>query len=527
MLSRRFDVALSFSGHDREIAYALAGDLAKRRLSVFFDEWFGPGRSDGGDADLPVPEIGLTARVFVPLLSQAYVAGPARSRAFRAALARESAEERGRVLPVRLDSGAIPGGEAGEAAVSCRPECAPELAERIERRVQLESVRSRAVAEAMLPEDRQRHVLRQFVATIPRKPVEIGRYGIVEAMNEAARVPRCEYRTRIAVEVRKHLIAEHDFGLGWPYDIWHDDGAVFLSTLPNFSLPHQTLEFVTDAGRSVWTLKSVWMAPDDQGYGKIDYRLWQPSVAMRTADRVVPCLEREVAIRLLEQAGCGFGFPLTSGEPEAKKFCGWLEQLPPYDYLEWGRDPRLVGGRLGPAQYVLHDSSKIAVYTLLLLGRWSAAAFHALRESLEIHLPNRYRITVPGQGRVRVTVFLADARRQETGRAFLGVRRLFAAVGRMYAALRGLPVLPATGSAALPPLIDELRARFDLVCEDLRDADELPVADRADPGFDSAQLKKLSDTSEGRSLGFSGEAVLDLDSLITHRDIVRFIQRHE
>jgi hypothetical protein len=526
MLSRKFHVTLSFSGQDRDSAYRLARELAKRRLSVFCDEWFGPGGWDDGKSGPPAPEIDLTARVFVPLLSGPYLAGPLRNPAFQAALAAASADEQGRVILVRLAGAAVPGRWASGAASLDSPETVASLADRIEQRVQHDVARPRPAPGPALPTLRPRHVLGQFVAKPPRKPVEISRYGIVQLLHDVAGVPHSAFRVRMAVEVRKHLVGEHDFGLGWPYDLWAGNGSVFLSTLPDFSLPQQTLEFVADGGRSLFTLKSVWTA-GDAAYGRIDYRLWQPSVAMRTADRVVPCLEREVTLRLLEQTGRAFGFPLTSGEPAANKLCGWIEQLPPYEFLEWGRDPRLVAGRLGPAHHILHDSSKLAVYTLALLGRWSAAAFRELGEALAVNLPNRHRIDVLGQGRVRVTVFLADAKRQETGRAFLGVRRTFAAVARMYAALRELPVLPASGTAALPRLDDGLRLQFDRVCDDLRGGDELPVADRSDPGFDAAPLKRLSDTPEGRSLGFSDEAVLDLDTLVTHRDIVRFVQRHE
>lgn len=55
----------------------------------------------------------------------------------------------------------------------------------------------------------------------------------------------------------------------------------------------------------------------------------------------------------------------------------------------------------------------------------------------------------------------------------------------------------------------------------------MEVVGASEPDFDDAPIKRLSETAVGRSLGFSQEPDLDLDTLITHRDIVQFVQRHE
>jgi len=508
MLSRTFDVTLSFCGNDRSSAYDLAYELSRLGLTVFYDERFQSGNPEAA-GDNTAPDLDLTSTVFVPLISKAYVTSVGRNQELQAALDDPQWKNGGRVLPVALGEDHTPG----------------DLAKRIE--IQVGSTAGKSPpAEAAVREDPGQHVLAFFAPTPPHKSVEVARYGVVHLMKQCAEAPVPAVRLRGAIEVAKSLFADHNFRTGWPYDIWRRDDSIFLSALPNFSSAHRTLEFVLNAEGSRARLRAVW-TPSDERYGKIDYHIWQPSVATLTADRVVPCLEREVTLRLLEQAGTEFGFPVTAGEREPKRLCGWIEQLPPYDFMEWGRDPRLVSGRLGPGQYLLHTPSGIAVYSLLLVGRWSAAAFRTLSEALTVNLPNRHRIDVLGQGRVRLAVFLGDARGQDRGRAFLAHRRVFAAVARMYAALRELPVPPPDGSVALPRLDDRTTSRFDRVCEDFGEGDTIALTSTAGPGNETAPFNKLGETPEGHSLGFASEPGLDLDSLVTHRDIVRFVQRHE
>lgn len=525
MLSRKFDVTLSFCGEDRSAAYQLADSLTKRGLTIFFDEWFyseGSARSDG----LPSQDWEVTASVVVPLISKSYVNGPYELPAIPSQSASLTSEEKQRVLPVCLDETSLPADHGADVFPGYNGKNASEIAALIENRVIQSVKQQKPPVEPVAPDQNDYHVLKQFSPAKPGKPVEISRFGIVHLMTEQAKVPPSGFRVRIAMELVKYLSVEHDISLGWPYDIWHHDGSIFLSVLPNFSLPHQTLEFTVPEKGSVVRLKSIWSTRDER-YRKIDYQIWQPSVAKLTADRVVPCLEREGAIRILERLGAEFGFPLTSGENDAKKLCGWIEQLPQYECMEWGRDPRLVAGCLGPMHYAWHEPSGIAILTLMLFGRWSAMALRALNEALEINLPSRHRIAVLGQGRIRIAVFLADAAKRDRGRAFLAQRRMFAAVARMYAALRELPVPPPDGSVALPQIDEETKTRFDFVCDSILKGDEMEVVGASEPDFDDAPIKRLSETAVGRSLGFSQEPDLDLDTLITHRDIVQFVQRHE
>ncbi len=521
MLSRKFDIALSFAAEDRQRAVCLSHALARRGLTVVDDEWFG-GETGINGFRPETPRVYLSARIFVPLLSGRHVA--VRHPAFKSALTRDAARHRCRVLPVALEEGVELLVGANNRPLPYDPARTAQLADVIRGEADLETMPPPPIdAEPAVDE---RSILNTFVANTPRKPVAVDRYGIIRLLADEARAPFSEFRVRVAIEVAKYLRVEHAIKLGWPYDIWHRDGAVFLSTLPGFSMPYQTFEFVPENGGSAMRLKSIWTSEEAQ-YGRLDFHLWQSSVAELTANRVVPCLEREVTLRMLEQAGCAFGFPLTEGETEPRALCGWIGQLPSYDRTEWGCDPRLVAGKLGPAHCLAHRASAIAVYTLLLVGRWSAAAFAALEDALSINLPGRYRISVPGQGRTGLTVFLAETEKPDRGEAFLAQRRAFAALARMYAAMRGLPVPPADGSAALPPPAGEVAARFDDAVADLAGGDELPVATVGAADFETAPLRKLSDTVAGRALGFTQEPVLDLDSLITHRDILRHIQCHE
>ena len=103
-----FDVALSFSGANRESAREIALALRERGLTVFFDEWF---KADTWGKDL-VPFLrGVyeRARYCLPLLSKDYVTASFAKHELHVMLERELLTNSGSLLPVRLDDAEIPG----------------------------------------------------------------------------------------------------------------------------------------------------------------------------------------------------------------------------------------------------------------------------------------------------------------------------------------------------------------------------------------------------------------------------------
>ncbi len=252
MLSRTFDVTLSFCGKDRNSAYDLAHELTRLGLTVFYDEWFESDSSTGVD-DEPPSDMNLTSTVLVPLISKPDVTSPDRNSHIQAAPANRQSDNGGRVFPIDLGRSLFTG----------------DLAKQIEDRVGLLAGQVGAVDPGPRETENHHVVLEAFTPAPPQKSVELARYGIVHLMKQCAEASDPAVRLRGAVEVAKSLFAEHEFRIGWPYDIWQWNGSIYLSALPDFSSPHRTLEFVLDTDGSRARLKAVWTSTDAR-YGKVD-----------------------------------------------------------------------------------------------------------------------------------------------------------------------------------------------------------------------------------------------------------------
>jgi hypothetical protein len=107
--ARRYDVALSFAGEDREFARRVADLLSSEQVSVFFDEselvnlW-------GKDLAVELAEIyGKQADFVILFVSKAYVTKAWPQHEFRNSLAAAIGSAGERILPVRLDDSELPG----------------------------------------------------------------------------------------------------------------------------------------------------------------------------------------------------------------------------------------------------------------------------------------------------------------------------------------------------------------------------------------------------------------------------------
>lgn len=107
--ARRYDVAISFAGEDRDTAREFARLLTKAKYSVFFDE-FAQAELLGEDLTSKLQEIySKDARHCVMLISRHYAKKPWTVHERRSALSRALTERRAYVLPVRLYDTPLPG----------------------------------------------------------------------------------------------------------------------------------------------------------------------------------------------------------------------------------------------------------------------------------------------------------------------------------------------------------------------------------------------------------------------------------
>jgi hypothetical protein len=332
----------------------------------------------------------------------------------------------------------------------------------------------------------------------------------------------------LARELVIYLNYRHQAQLGIPYGAWRENNKVYLSTLPDFNPPQRTLEFTLNQS-GVLGLTAVWNTTDER-YAAISSEAWQSAVKGLTADRADLDLDREVAIKILEDRRADFGFPIVPVGSAPEKLCAWIAEEPPSDFLNWSREPRLVAGKIGIWQVAYHRPSGVGILQFSIHGRWSSLAFQAFMEALRVYLPTRHRNYRIGQGNLRITVFLCEVPDgeshwddQEFDLWLIAVDRIYAAIARLMAATRGLPLKPPQDESALPPLSLGDRSLFDCATSAQGGSEYTELTDQAKINFMRADWIKL----RHRFSGVKEPGKFDLKTVVTPSDIVGFVENHE
>jgi hypothetical protein len=339
-----------------------------------------------------------------------------------------------------------------------------------------------------------------------------------------------EMRARLASELVIYLNWRQDAKLGIPYGAWKTGNRFLLSTLPSIYASQRTLEFETDEGSNKLNLLSEWSSSDER-YAKFNYWEWQPAAEGLTADRSVVELDREVAILILEKKQAAFGFPIVPLGNQPEKFCNWLAEDPPEDYLDWGRDPRLVPDGIGPWEAVEHTPTGVGPFVFILKGRWSAAAFRALIEGMGLMLPTRHRFKVVSHGAFRVSVFLyaippnSDDQVEYVRNA---THRTYASVARMVAAGRQLPVPAPENRSVLPKISEYYSSLFREADSALGDREFPETVDASDPDFYEAVWIKIRHSMNADRVGLLyTPQPFDFGDTVLLGDINHYLKEHE
>lgn len=473
-----FDVALSFAADDRAAARDTATALLEHNLTVFYDEWL-QARIVGRDLLELLREVYLKARLCVPFISASYLRGKYPKVEFQAILERETLRAPGALFPVYLEKVTAPALSETVAYVDYHRYGAKGLAALIAERL---AVAPAAPLPAAQParsarEIRPRAVLHTHARQLPEETYSIAHPDLVKLVTDESQFASVEMRARAARELGRYINVRHAGGLGFAYGAWREDDRLLVSALPSLNAAQKTLEFRVDPDGAAFHLESVWSS-DDPRYGAFHYSEWQPAVRGLTADRADLDLDREVAILILEKKGAEFGFPIVPAGSAAEKLCTWLHEEPPEDYLQWGRDPRLVSYSFGPWDALHHASTGVGMFLCVLQGRWSASAFWAMNEALRTLLPGRFRLRIVSRGAVRLCVFLSLSQngrnahfvdRTNVERTYLrsGLDRTYAVIARMVAAMRQIPVPPPSHASALPPPSTEQGEIFKMAEQEL------------------------------------------------------------
>jgi hypothetical protein len=527
-----FDVALSFAGEDRDKARALAEALHARGLTVFYDEWY-TAQLWGRNLAILLREVYLEkARLCVPLISRAYVQGSYPKHELSVILERELLGAAGALLPVRLDDAEAPGLSRLIAFVPYDRE-GPEgiaalIAERLKTPAEVGSAREQPQPTRASTPAPARHVLSSHARVPPSKALGISDPELLDLVRQTPQNASAELQARLARELVIFLNWKCATNLGIPYGAWWDGPRLLLSTLPDFRSPQRTLEFEWRREREELSLTSEWESRDPR-YDKLQYWEWQPAVKGLTADRMVPRLEREVAILILEKKGAEFGFPIIPEGRAPVKLCGWLPQNPPEDYLEWGRDPRLTPAQVGFWLTFQHRPTSVGVLVFSIMGRWSSSALLTMNEALRVLLPTRHRVKLSTEGSLRVCIFLATTGGEtETEYVGLAIERSYATVARMAAADRQLPVAPPSAASALPPLSRAQASLFAEAADALGDTDYPKAVDQSEPDFGTATWIKLRHSRHNHRIGLVYDPPrFDFGDVVTPAELRAYVESKE
>jgi hypothetical protein len=361
---------------------------------------------------------------------------------------------------------------------------------------------------------------------------------LLELIFDSRQYASAAMRSRLARELVIYLNCKHDLKLGIPYGAWKKNRTLLLSTLPSLSSSQRTVEFIMSEDNKEIKLVNEWFT-NDKRYAAFEYWEWQPVVAGLTANRSDVQLDREVAILILEKKGAPFGFPITPDVNTPEKLCGWLQEEPPADYLDWGRDPRLVPGGIGAWQAIQHTATGVGMLVFNLLGRWSSAAFLSLADSMRVLLPSRHKLDILKQGVLRVCICLSVTSRWnrrapavyeelDTANVTASLQRTYSAIARMAAANRELPLPPPTPHAAVSRLSSFHRALFDEAARALGEAEYVPATDQADSDFDQANWIKLHHSFDSWRIGITSTPLpFDFCAVATLDDVRRYLEQHE
>jgi hypothetical protein len=381
--------------------------------------------------------------------------------------------------------------------------------------------------------------LSNVLPTHVRRPVKhsfsFGDKRLLQLVTDSKQSESAAMRSRLATELVIYLNWKHDMKLGTPYGAWRDGNNLILSTLPSLHSPQRTIECTLRGDREL-ALVNEWFTDSDK-YAAFKHWEWQPAVKGLTANRSDLDLDREVAILILEKKGAAFGYPIVPIGNAPEKLCGWLHEDPPGDYLDWGRDPRLVPEGIGVWQAVEHTASGVGMLVFVLQGRWSAAGFLALNEGLRVLLPTRHSLDVVSQGTLRVCICLSvtPGRRNrpsndqfDTTHATVAVRRTYAIIARMVAAGRNLPIPPPKKKSAVAPLTEFQCSLFSEATQELGNAEFADAVDQADADYADASWIELRHSYYSERIGIHSTPLrFSFGEVVTLDDALRYIRFNE
>lgn len=136
-MSNEYDVCLSFAGEDRSFVEAVAAELRKRNLRVFYDR-YEEVNLWGKDLYQHLDEVYRERATYcVIFISNAYATKVWTKHELKSAQARAFAENREYILPARFDDTELPGMRSTTGYIDLRTKSPEQFADLIERKVRV------------------------------------------------------------------------------------------------------------------------------------------------------------------------------------------------------------------------------------------------------------------------------------------------------------------------------------------------------------------------------------------------------
>jgi hypothetical protein len=324
--------------------------------------------------------------------------------------------------------------------------------------------------------------------------------------------------------------------LGPVYTAWRHGQTLYVSLLPGADADQRTVEVSLAGGVDDVKMIAYW-TPTEAGWCTVTPEEYRRVLSGWRPDRGGVNLGRERALRILDERGVAFRFPVspTEGPPESQ--CGWRpdDRTGPPRY-GWYRDPRLIDPSVIAWQPLHHAPTGAAVVDHLVRGSWSDEALRELEDAAEVLLPGRHAIPLFEHGSRRLTVYLgvfpgyvnnrsgADERRDtdDVHRTPSLVRAVF---GHVMATERGILLDGPSPVNRLEVPAPWAAERFE---EALRGAEGSEVIQPADYAhhdeYYQAEWVKLR---QSRNLDALREELFSLDDVGDDNRLWRYVSDHE
>lgn len=339
-------------------------------------------------------------------------------------------------------------------------------------------------------------------------------------------------RWKVAQDLARRLSFFHGVHAGTPYTCWRDDRRFFLSTLPGVVSGRQkTFEFEFTNNDAALVLKAEWTSPAE-AWGPVSLKVFHQTIEGLIADRSGCSMTRESTVYVLQQLENTFSFPVTPFPAEPESLCGWIKSAPANGWVDFDRDPRLVGPAVVCWEAYFHNRTSEGLLNFTVQGGWSNNALYAFYDALDFLLPTRHcrkLLVISNAPYLRISVHLANNDEADFDFASLALDRTYSCIARMCAAEDEVPVPEPSPDAIVPPLSKTGIILFQRAMDSLgeqqivEDVQDYP----ADDGTDTWGKLHHHFTLAHRTNLHWRPSSFHFEEVVRPGDVLKYIERHE